>query len=397
VLFAINGGLTEYAQQALPYTLSVLLGLLAVTGFLQAFVHRRRRYLWLLVIALEAGLYAQGSAALLVFGLGAAVLVVMRCAVPQDRRGIARDAALCLAALVILYLPWLPTTIDQIAHATAPWHYAPVIGANVPGDLIGGDRVESTLVVVLIMGAAPLALIRSRRRAPDAVVLWALIGCALAAVVLAALANIVTPAWISRYVGPLVGVFVLLGGLSAARAKIVGVVGIVLCIAFSANPASFAPGHMSDMREVSSALGPRLHPGDVVAVAQPEQTPLAWYYLPAGLRWVNALGPVSNPRLMSWDGAYGRLQRTDPAATAGRLVASLRAGQQLLFIRPLTEGAKNWKSPWASLVRLRAAQWGQVLADDVAKGVLTPVGTAPDNYPGDCCVADSAVLYRKAS
>jgi hypothetical protein len=25
------------------------------------------------------------------------------------------------------------------------------------------------------------------------------------------------------------------------------------------------------------------------------------------------------------------------------------------------------------------------------------VETAPDTYPGDCCVANSAVLYRKAS
>ena len=397
VLFALNGLLTEFAEQAQPYALLMLLGLLAVAAFLHAFVYRRRRYLWLLVIALEAALYTQGSAVLLAVGLAIGLLVVLRCAEPGERGPIVRDAALCLAALVILYLPWLPSTIDQIAHATAPWHYAPVLGASIPADLLGGDRVEATLVVVLVMGVAPLALVRSRRRSREAVALWALLAGGLAGIALAGLLEIAAPVWLSRYFATLVPVAVVFTALCAARAKIVGVAGIVLCIAFSANPAEFAPGHMSDMREISSAVAPHMHPGDVVAVAQPEQTPLAWYYLPAGLRWANALGPVSDPRVMNWDNALGRLQHTSPTTTAGSLVASLRPGQQLLFIRPLTEGAKNWKTPWASLVDLRAAQWGRVLTEDVTKGILTPVGTAPNNYPGDCCVASSAVLYRKGS
>ncbi len=38
-----------------------------------------------------------------------------------------------------------------------------------------------------------------------------------------------------------------------------------------------------------------LHPGDVVAVGQPEQTPLAWYYLPGGLRFTNTATTGSWP------------------------------------------------------------------------------------------------------
>ena len=64
-------------------------------------------------------------------------------------------------------------------------------------------------------------------------------------------------------------------------------------------------------------------------------------------------------------------------------------------MRPLTEGAQNWETSWTQLVRRRSAQWGRILIGDVAAGTLKPVAVAPHNYRGACCVADSAVLYRK--
>ncbi len=396
-LFAFSSVFTEYAEQAQPYALLGLLSLLAVVAFLHAFVHRRRRYLWLFVGALEAALYTQGTAALLGFGLAAGLLVVIRCAPADARRGLVRDGTLCLLALVVLYIPWLPSTIDQIAHATSPWHFAPLVGADVPGDLVGGDRVVATLAVVIVMGIGPLALVASRRREPAAVALWALVTIAISAIALTAISQVVTTDWVARYLLPIGTVLLLLSALCAARARVVGAIAILLVVVFCADPASFAAGHQSDMREVNAQLGPALHPGDVVAVAQPEQTPLAWHYLPSGLRYVNPLGPVSQPAYMNWDNAQARLQHAAPVATLSTVVASLRPGQQLLFVRPLTEGARNWKSSWASLVQLRAAQWGQLLTTDVSRGILTPVGTAPASYPGDCCVADSAFLYRKAS
>lgn len=73
----------------------------------------------------------------------------------------------------------------------------------------------------------------------------------------------------------------------------------------------------------------------------------------------------------------------------------MRPGQQLLFIRPLTEGAQNWKAPWTYAIRLRSAQWGGALSAEVANGTLAVRATAPDVYREACCVADSAVLYRK--
>ena len=172
---------------------------------------------------------------------------------------------------------------------------------------------------------------------------------------------------------------------------------IALAVVFLANPKSFTPQYKSDMRDVAGEIGSRLHQGDLVLVGQPEQTTLAWYYLPAGLRYANTAGGVANPTYMNWVDALHRLQHTNPQATLAALVASLRPGQRLLYVRPLTEGAQNWKAPWTALVRRRSAQWGALLAGDVAAGTLRPVATAPHNYRGACCVADSAVLYQKMS
>jgi hypothetical protein len=125
---------------------------------------------------------------------------------------------------------------------------------------------------------------------------------------------------------------------------------------------------------------------------------LSWYYLPGGLKFANTAGGlVKDPTYFDWVDALKRLQHTPPSTTVDRLVNGMAPGQQLLFVRPLTEGAQNWQAPWTKLVRRRSAQWSQVLSNDVTKGTLRAVATAPHNYRGACCVADSAMLYRKVS
>ncbi len=398
ILFAFSSYMTQFSEEAQPYELLVLLSLLTTAGFLQGFVYRRRRYLVLFAVGLEAMLYTQATAGLYAFGAVCALGLVywlLTPGSPSVRAGFLRDAAICLVAVALFYLPWLPTTIHQISHDTSPWHYGPIAGASVPSGITGGGRVDATLLVALLVGCVPM-LVAARRRSAEAVAIWALIVLALLGIVLARLGLVAGPSWITRYLGVMVAPLLLLAALASARARVVGVVAIAITIAFCANPGSFAPGHKSDMQEVAGQLGPLLHRGDAVAVAQPEQTPLAYYYLPSGLRWSTTLGPVSKPSVMNWSDAYSRLQDAAPSSTIGAVVASLKPGQQLLFMRPLTEGVMNWKAPWAELVRRRAAQWGQILTRDAADGVLTQVAVAPAYYPSACCVASSAVLYRKA-
>jgi mannosyltransferase len=97
---------------------------------------------------------------------------------------------------------------------------------------------------------------------------------------------------------------------------------------------------------------------------------------------------------MNWVHALDRLKKANPQATLTPLLASLKPGQQILYVRPLTEGVDNWAAPWTLVVRRRGAQWGALLAGDPS---LREVAVAPHNYRGACCVADSAVLYQKVS
>ena len=100
---------------------------------------------------------------------------------------------------------------------------------------------------------------------------------------------------------------------------------------------------------------------------------------------------------MYWVHALARLQKATPQTNLAPLIASLKPGQQILYVRPLTEGAHSWEAPWTQLVRRRSAQWGTVLATLAEKGSLKPIWWAPHNYRGACCVGDSAVLYQKVS
>jgi mannosyltransferase len=395
VLFAFSSFLTRYAEETQPYELMVVLALLATAGLIHGFVHRRRAYVWLFGVCLALMPYTQGSA--LLYWLGAAVaLVFVWRSVPDRRAGFVRDGALCFGGAAIVFLPWLPATIDQIAHATNPWHYTPLMGATVPSQLLGSERVDVTLLLCVVVAVAPLA-VRARRRTPEAAMFWAVIAIPAVALAVGRIVGFFVPIWAWRYFAPIVAPLLLLGGLATARARIVGVAAILFCVAFLANAGSFAPSFKSDMKDVAAEMTPLLHPGDLVVVGQPEQAPLAWYYLPAGLQYATTLGRVKDPSVTDWMGAMERLQDGDPRATVGRLVASLKPGQQLLYLRPLTEGVKNWNAAWPVLVRRRSAQWGQLLEDDRANGTLTPVATAPHNYRGACCVAASAVLYQKAS
>jgi mannosyltransferase len=388
-LMAFNSFLTEYADESRMYELMALLGLIAVAAFLHAFLYRRRRYVAVFSGSLLLMLYTDAWG--IFFCAAAAVALIPIYRRSDDRHGIVRDALMAFGAAAVLYLPWLPTLIHQAGNATDPWHYAPVPGANVPRNLLGTDRVDALLAIVAVAGVLPLVF-GPGRRSPEAGAMWALIAIPVVALILTKLATVIAPDWDSRYFAPLVAAFLVFAALMAARTGILGLFAIVVCCAFLANAKSFVPQYKSDMRDVSAEVSGYLHPGDVVLVAQPEQAPLAYYYLGAGLRFATSLGPDSHPTYMDWDGAMGRLQNTSPAATLSSLVATMRPGQHLLFIRPLSEGIASWHQPWTELVRLRSAQLGYLLARDPGLALLHGVW-APHYYRGSCCVASSALIY----
>jgi hypothetical protein len=396
LLFAFNAWLTAYAQETRMYELMGLLGLLATAGFVHGFVYRRRRYLFMFAIALALMLYTHSWGVF--FFIGAAISLLPVWLSSDDRRGLIRDAVLAFGGAGVLYLPWVPNLLYQVAHTAAPWDSAPRFGApvQISRNLLGGDRITMVLVLTAAIGLGPLFR-RRNRRTREWTTLWVLIALPIATLGIAWLSSQITPAWASRYFAPVLGALLLLIAWGSARARLLGLVAIALALVFLAKPASFTPQYKSDMRDVAAEMGPLLHPGDLVVVGQPEQTTLAWYYLPGGLRYVNTAGGVSDPSYMNWVDALSRLKHTDPQATLGGLLANLKRGQRLLYVRPLTEGAQNWKAPWTLLVRRRSAQWGAILSGDVSAGTLKPIAWAPHNYRDACCVGNSAVLYQKAS
>ena len=396
VLCAFSTFLTAYAQESRMYELMALLGILETTAFIHAFVFRRRGYLILFALCEALMLYTHGWG--LFFAAGSIVALIPVWRKSDDRREIVRDAVMAYVGAGILFLPWVPNFFYQATHTGAPW--APTIKFGVPvllsRDLLGADRITVALIAAWVIGLGSL-FARRNWRTQDGTLMWTLIWLIAGTLIIAWLASQITPAFVARYMAPILASILLLAAWGAARSGVVGLVCIVLSIVFIVHISSYTPRYKSDMQDISGEMTPALHAGDLVVSAQPDSAPLAWYYLPPGLRYATTLGPVKDASYMNWVDALKRLQHANPAATLDPLVASLRPGQQLLYIRPLTEGAQNWKASWTSLVRRRAAQWGQLLQNDVDSGVLKPVQTAPHNYRGSSILAYSAELYQKVS
>ncbi len=390
ILFAFSTWLTQYAQETRMYELMGLLGIIATAAFVHAFVYRRRKYL--IVFAITEALMLYTHAWGIFFGAGAALALIPVWLWSDDRRGLVRDAVLAYAGAIVLFLPWLPNFIYQSTHTGAPWAPPPRFGAPVllSRDLIGGDRITIGLVIALVIGLAAFVT-RRYRRTREATILWALVALPVATLLLAWLASQITPAFVSRYFAPVLAAIFLLAAWGCARAGIVGWVAILLSIVFVAHISSYAPQYKSDMRDVGGEMAPLLHTGDMVISGQPEQVPLMWYYLPNGLQYASPLGPVQNPTYMNWVFALTRLQKANPQVILPALLASLKPGQRLLFVRPLTEGAKNWQAAWTALVRRRSAQFAAILFSDPK---LKEIAVAPHSYRSACCVADSAVLFQ---
>jgi hypothetical protein len=319
------------------YELMALLGILETAAFIHAFVYRRRSYLIMFAICQALMLYTHGWG--IFFGVGTALALIPIWRVSEDRRGIVRDAVLAYLGAGILFLPWLPNFVYQATHTGAPW--APTIRFGVPillsRDLLGSDRITVALLTATIIGLAPF-FTKRYRRSRDGTVMWSMIVLIAGTLIVAWLASQITPAFVARYMAPLLAGILLLAAWGAARAGVVGLVCIALAVVFVVHPSSYAPQFKSDMRDISGEVTPLLHRGDVVLSAQPDSTPLAWYYLPAGIQYATSIGPVKDPSYMDWVDALTKLQNANPAATLDPLVASLKPGQRLLYVRPLTVG-----------------------------------------------------------
>jgi mannosyltransferase len=392
-LMASSAFLDYYSQETRMYALMTLLGMFGTIGFVRGFVFRERRYVILFSLSQAAMLYTHNWA--LFFGVGSALslAVLYRISGDEIRLNLIRDAIYAYVGAAILFVPWLPNFIFQTLHTAAPWNTSPRFGApvQIAQSVYGGATVAAILVIGALVGYA--GFFRKAERASDkakiALILFMLVFFTL---LLGWIASQITPAWNPRYFAPVVPAIMMFTAIGMSRAGVVGPLCLLVALIFLARPDTYAPQHKSDVQDIGGEMGPLLHPHDLVIVGQPEQMPLAYYYLPAGLRFSSTIGPVKDPTFVNWINAMSRYRAANPNKVVPPILNDLKKGQQVLYIRPLTEGEIGWDAPWTAEIRRRSAQWGKILGDDKQ---LTVEATAPHNYRGACCVADSAILYVK--
>jgi mannosyltransferase len=392
-LMASSAFLDYYSQETRMYALMTLLGLFGTIGFIRGFVFRERRYVILFSVALALMLYTHNWA--LFFGAGSALSLVVLYFIGDEkiRENLIRDAIYAYVGAAVLFAPWVLNFIFQSLHTAAPWNTSPRFGApvQIAQSVYGGATVAAILVIGALVGYAGL-FTKAERATPQAKIALLLFTLVFFTLMFGWIASQITPAWNPRYFAPIVPAIMMFTAIGMSRAGIVGPLTLTVALIFLARPETYAPQHKSDVQDIGAEMGPLMHKGDLVIVGQPEQMPLTYYYLPAGLRFSSTIGPVKDPSYVNWINALSRYRAATPSKVLPPMLNALKPGQQVLYIRPLTEGVIGWKAPWTAQIRTASARWGEILQDDKH---LKRELWAPHNYRGACCVADSAILYIK--
>jgi mannosyltransferase len=370
LLAALNPFLTHYAQETRMYSLAALLSFVVAAAFVRAFVGRERRYIVVFALALTAMFYTHNWAFFLAAGTVAALALLWRWAAPEERRGLVRDGVLAYGLLALLYLPWVPTLVHQVLHTGAPWAERPSVQELLMGlgFVLGGTT--AAIALLLVGGNALTALVRDRRDRR----IVALLLMAGTAVLLAWLTSLASPAFALRYFASFVGPMILLAAAGLASAGRLGLICLVVVGAFWLDPRTSDINAKSNVRSVATSIAPLVTAGDLIVSTHPEQLPVLSYYMPDGVRYANALGPVEDPRVFDWTDADERLRETYPTPTIDRLLRTLRPGQELVLVQPILR-TYEWNAPWTELVRRRSLQWERRLQADprVRREAVVPV------------------------
>ena len=371
VLAATNPFLTRFAQEARMYALLALLAILACGAFGRAFalggsVRERRPWAICLAVALALMLYTHNWAVFFVAACGLVWLFLLWRS--DERRDVLVTGAIAFGGALLLYLPWVPTTLYQAAHTGAPWAEAPSVVALLGslGQMVG-QFVQIALILVAGAGFATLFARRGGRLSPAARAAACLLAIGVLTVVLAWLSSQVSPAWANRYLAVGVAPLLLAASAGLANAGRLGIAGLIVAAALAAGDT--APDDKSNVRDIADAIAPSLRPGDIVVSTQPEQVSVLAYYLPKGVRFATLTGPVSDTGITDWRDGTERLGATTAQKDLKPLLDQLEPGQRLALIQPIFFDVRRWQAPWTRLVRLRSGEWSQYLGNDSRFGV----------------------------
>lgn len=231
-------------------------------------------------------------------------------------------------AVAAAYLPWLPTLIAQAASTGAPW-------AERPG---------------LVWPVLAATILATSRRHPVAI-------AAAAALLLAWLASRIQPAWSPRYLAVLAGPLLLALAAHPRRALLAPVV--LLAIAFTFTP----PASKSNARDVAATATRSLRPGDLVVSTQPEQAPVLYRYLPAGMVYLTPLGIAPDAAMTDWRDGMRRIRGGQAERRLLPVVERLDPGRRILLVTPIPARHPS-QAPWSRQVRVRTREWRAALRAD---------------------------------
>jgi mannosyltransferase len=364
-LAATNPFLGWYATETRMYPLVCAMGIVALTLVLRAIRRRSGRDAVWAVVAFTALVYTHNWGLYLLFAT-AAVLAI-RAVRNRDRQEL--TWILCGgAAVLVAYLPWLPTFLYQARHTAAPWAVRPSLGDLFadPASVLGGTL--GVVIVPLFLCGIMSARSTVRTIQTSLVLIFFAIGALT--VTEGWVAAQLKPSWASRYLAVglaplLVAVAGALGSSKRGR-RVILAASVMLgtwSLVGSLLPDPNAHFAKSNVASVVAVARPLLTPGDLVLVTQSEQLAVVAHYLPAGLQFATPTGPVSDPYVVDWRNLIERLATADPCVTVAPELESLPAGAHVLVINPFEPvGASGTR--WSFAVNRQVLQVNELLLND---------------------------------
>ena len=203
------------------YSLEAFLGLIATLAWLKGIVDGRRRWLPVLAVVLALMVYVHNWALFLCVGLAVATALLQR-----ERL---RDFLYVGVAVIVLYIPWLPTLLSQAKHTGAPWATRPNFHDLVlaPGAVLSGD---APLMAFALAGGVGFAAVVRRRHDRERMLVLSLATIVGVTVLAAWVESQVSPAWTTRYFAVVLGPLLLVGARALFRAQRLGLFALVAIV-----------------------------------------------------------------------------------------------------------------------------------------------------------------------
>lgn len=288
LLLAVNANSILFAQQARPYAVHALAGMLAVffaamlvraSSGVPASGARTRLWTWVAGLAVSAGLmlWLHNTGVFAAFAIWTGITAGLLFAAPGPRRRQALAVALAGLGALLLWSPFLPMLMRQSAAMAklAYWiRFSPSTMKSAWTVMSGGQHLHYPILALVLLA---FVWLWKRSRAH----VW-LLACTMLLPVLAmaAYSLLVKPVFLSRlfeWLAPLTMVLAALGIASLPRSWRLPALALVLALS-SWDVAGFYRSQTENWREMLAGLKHDAQPGDLVLAFPNEvQMPVSYY------------------------------------------------------------------------------------------------------------------------